>query len=63
LNFQAGEPCSGNKQLFEIANGEKLFLNGIACFMGFSGIVETFFFRDNVKQVSNYKSRGYFESY
>mgnify|MGYP003322472364 FL=1 len=31
--------------------------------MGFSEIVETVFFRENVKQVSNDKSRGYFESY
>ena len=49
----------GNKQLFEITNGEKLFFNGIACFMGFSEIVETVFFRENVKQVSNDKSRDW----
>ncbi len=52
-----------NKQLFELANGAKLFFNGKACFMGFSEIVETVFFRENLKQVSNDKSRGYFESY
>jgi len=63
LNFQAGVPCSGNKQLFEITNGEKLFFNGIACFMGFSEIVETVFFREKVKQVSKDKSRGYSESF
>jgi len=56
-------PCSGNKQLFEITNGEKLFFDGIAGFMGFSEIVESVFFGENVKQVSNDKSRGYFESY
>jgi len=53
----------GNKQLFEITNGEKLFFDGIACFMGFSEIVETVFFMENLKQGSNENSRGYFESY
>jgi len=53
----------GKKQLFEITNGEKLFFNGIACFMLLRKIAETAFFRGNVKQGSNENSRGYFESY
>ncbi len=52
----------GNKQLFEITNGEKLLFNGIVGFMGFSEILETVFFMENVKQVSNDKSMGYSES-
>ena len=35
----------GNKQLFEITNGAKLFFNAIACFMLRREIVETAFFR------------------
>jgi len=31
--------------------------------MDLRDIVETVFFRENVKQVSSDKSRGYFESY
>jgi len=53
----------GNKQLFEIINGEKLIFNGIACFMLLREIAETAFFRGTEKQVSNDKSRGYFESF
>jgi hypothetical protein len=53
----------GNKQLFEITNGEKLFFNGIACFMLLRKIGETAFFRGAEKQDSNENSRGYFESY
>jgi len=56
-------PCYENKHLFEIKNGEKLFFNGIACFMLLREIVETAFFRGAEKQGSNENSRGYFESY
>jgi|TARA_B100001964_G_scaffold9586_1_gene10196 hypothetical protein len=53
----------GNKQLFEITNGEKLFFNGIACFMLLREIAETAFFMGAEKQGSNENSSGYFESY
>ena len=63
LEFSSRATLFGKKQLFEITYGEKLFFNGIAGFMGFSEIVESVFFGEDVKQVSNDKSRGYFESY
>ena len=53
----------GYKELFEITNGEKLFLNGIACFMLLREIAETAFSGGAEKQGSNENSRGYFESY
>jgi len=56
-------PCSGNKKLFEFANGVKLLFTGIACFMFFREIEKTAFFRGNVKQGSNMNSMVYSECY
>jgi len=56
-------PCSGNKKLFEFANGVKLFFTGIACLMLFREKAETAFFSGNVKQGSNENSRVYSESF
>ena len=56
-------PCSGNKQLFEFANGAELFFTGIACFMLLREIEESAFFRRAEKQGSNENSRGNSESF